>query len=145
MEKKKECCIHYNMLFYHNVLYQYIFLSMTATPQRQRFVRHNIHGPWIIDGIDFYSSFILNYMNITIFFTIDSIRFLESLPSRTSSDVSILLVSAFSLNSSQLANLVVEDEQTKKWSLCHLRPTLSTGMNVLSIILPPYVFLHPWR
>jgi len=51
-------------------------------------------------------------------FTVDSNGFLELFPSRimscTLSDLPVLLVSTVSLNSSQLVNHVVEDEQTKQ-------------------------------
>ena len=40
------------------------FLPITAIQQRPRCVRYNIHGPWIVDDVDFYSSLILNYTDI---------------------------------------------------------------------------------
>jgi len=35
------------------------FLSMTAAPHRPTCVRHDIHGPWIVGGVDLHSCFIL--------------------------------------------------------------------------------------
>jgi len=40
------------------------FSTHDCCPQRPRCVRHNIHGPWIVDDVDFYSCFILNYTDI---------------------------------------------------------------------------------
>jgi len=90
-----------------------ILIPMTPAPQRSRCVRHNIHGPWIVDSVYFRSCFILNYVNITStlsHFTVDSSRFLDPLTSRNY--LPVLLVSIVLLNSSQLANHVVEDEYT---------------------------------
>ena len=57
---------------------------------------------------------ILNYMNINstlFYFTVDSSKFLESLSSRNY--LPVLLVSIISLSSPQLADYVMENEQTK--------------------------------
>jgi len=40
---------------------QWFFLLMTAVPQRTRYARHSIYGPWTVDGVDSHSCFILNY------------------------------------------------------------------------------------
>jgi len=89
-----------------------VSIPIIAAPERPQCMRHNIHGPWVVDGVDFHSCLILSYVNITStlsHFTVDSCRFLESLSSR--SYLPVLLVSIFLLNSSQLANHAVENEQ----------------------------------
>jgi len=67
----------------------------------------------IVGGVDFHYCFILSYVNVT----------------SALSDLPVLLVSIVSLNSSQLANHVVENEQTKQWLVCRPHLTSSTGMN----------------
>ena len=93
---------------------------------------YSIHGPWIVDGVDLHSCFILEYMNALSHFTVDWSRFLESLLSRIMlyawSDLSVLLVSIVSIHSWQVANHAVGNEQ-KKRLLCHLHPTSSAKMN----------------
>ena len=89
-----------------------VSIPIIAAPERPRCMRHNIHGPWIVDGVYFHSCLILSYGNITStlsHFTVDSCRFLESLSS--GNYLPVLLVSIFLLNSSQLANHAVENEQ----------------------------------
>jgi len=70
--------------------------------------------------VDFHPSFILSYTNV-----------ISALSPRIN----------FSLNSSELTNHVVQDEQTKQWLL------LSTSniiyRDILSIILPLHVFFRP--
>jgi len=73
---------------------------MTAAPQR---TRCETQYPWIIDGVDFHSCFILNYVNIT----------------STFSDLSILLVSINSTHSSQLTNHL-GNEHTRKVTMSNI-------------------------
>jgi len=68
-----------------------VFVPMNTAPQRPRCTRHNVHGPWVVDGINFHWCFILNNVNIT----------------STLSDLPILLVSTVLLDSSQLVDHVV--------------------------------------
>ena len=44
-----------------------IVLPMTAAPQRPRCMRHNIHRPWIVNGVDFHSCWILKNIISTSF------------------------------------------------------------------------------
>jgi len=88
-----------------------VSIPIIAAPERPQCMRHNIHGPWVVDGVDFHSCLILSYMNITStlsHFTVDLSIFLKSLSSRNY--LPVLLVSIF-VNSSQLANHVVENKQ----------------------------------
>ena len=97
----------------HSILSMF-FLPIITASERSQCMRHNIYGPWIVDGVDFNSCFILNYMNITstlYHFTIDLCRFLKSLSSGNT--LSVLLVSVVLLNISQPTTHVVEDEQKK--------------------------------
>jgi len=134
-----------------------VSIPIIAAPERPKCMRHNIHGPWIVDGVDFHSCLILNYMNITStlsHLTIDSCRFLESLSSRNY--LPVLLVSIFLLNSSQpcgkkqlvivlsTSNIIYWDEQ--RWmfysSSCLLMDSLAQEGRS-SIILPNICFSIP--
>ena len=91
-----------------------VFLPIIAAPERPRCMRHKIHGPRVVDGVEFHSCFILNYVNITstlYHFIADSCRFFNPLSFRNY--LPVLLVSIISLMSSQLTIHVVEDKQKK--------------------------------
>ena len=109
---------HLNLLFIiiFHTLFDPIngFLPIVAAPERPWCMRHKIHGPRVVDGVEFHSCFILNYVNITstlYHFIADSCRFFNPLSFRNY--LPVLLVSIISLMSSQLTIHVVEDKQKK--------------------------------
>ena len=100
--------------FFHTLFDPINGFSTIVAPERPQCMRHTIHGSWVVNGTDFHSCFILNYVNIssTLYhFIIDSGRYLKPLSFRN--HLLVLLVSIILLMSSQLITHVVENKQKK--------------------------------
>jgi len=117
------------------------FLPVTVAPQRPRRMIHESLVVWISILVVFSTTWIY------LVHCLDSSRFLKSLSSRIMSCTSYylpsLLLSTISIHSWQLANVVMNKQNSMRYIQHYLLGWTIPG--ILSIILPLHVFLHPGR
>ena len=114
---------HLNLFMFNNIFMSRLILSMafipvTAAPQRR--MRHNIHGPWIVDGVDFHSLFILNYVNVTN---------ADSLSHCRPGIISLFCLYQLSCSIHQNSLIMWWKTNSRNRLLCRLHLTSFTGMN----------------
>jgi len=110
----------FNNIFMSRLILSMVFIPVTAAPQRPRCMRHNIHGPWIVDGVDFHSLFILNYVNVSN---------ADSLSHCRPGIISLFCLYQLSCSIHQNSLIMWWKTNSRNRLLCRLHLTSFTGMN----------------